>query len=251
MTDFKLILLDVDGTTVASNGEALPSERVIRAVKQAQQKLHVGLATGRPMELAENVIDALGLHGLSVFDGGAEVIDITTGDKPHTRYLDPHSLRELHEVVSRFDRQMMYFHNGADEYITSLEQCDRPLPKVLVEGVPMDIVIAMLQELTSVEGIIAHPTTSWVGPDVMDIHMNHEHATKRYGVEKLIELMGISQGQVMAIGDGHNDVPLLEAAGFKVAMGNAPDEVKAIADFVTTSIDEDGVAVAIEKFILR
>ena len=55
----------------------------------------------------------------------------------------------------------------------------------------------------------------------------------------------------MAIGDGHNDIPLLEAAGFKVAMGNAPDEVKAVADYVAPSLQDDGVAEAIERFILK
>jgi hydroxymethylpyrimidine pyrophosphatase-like HAD family hydrolase len=55
---------------------------------------------------------------------------------------------------------------------------------------------------------------------------------------------------VIAIGDGHNDMPLLEAAGLKVAMGNAPDEVKQLADYVAPSLADDGVAAAIDKFVL-
>lgn len=55
----------------------------------------------------------------------------------------------------------------------------------------------------------------------------------------------------MAVGDGYNDYPLLMAAGFKVAMGNAVPEVKAIADYIAPSVDEDGAADVIEKFILN
>jgi hydroxymethylpyrimidine pyrophosphatase-like HAD family hydrolase len=54
----------------------------------------------------------------------------------------------------------------------------------------------------------------------------------------------------MAIGDGENDVPLLSRAGLAVAMGNAPDELKAVADYVTLDIDHNGVAAAIDRFLL-
>jgi hydroxymethylpyrimidine pyrophosphatase-like HAD family hydrolase len=84
----------------------------------------------------------------------------------------------------------------------------------------------------------------------MDIHVTHEHATKRYGVEQLTEMLSLPKEQVMAIGDGHNDMPLLEAAGLKVAMGNAPDEVKQLANYIAPTLADDGVAAAIEKFIL-
>ena len=84
---------------------------------------------------------------------------------------------------------------------------------------------------------------------MVDIHVTHEHGTKRYGVERLIEMLDIHKDNVIAIGDSHNDLPLFEAAGLKIVMGNAPEEVKLIADFVTATLDEDGVAVAIEKYL--
>ncbi|HXS15232.1 MAG TPA: HAD hydrolase family protein, partial [Candidatus Saccharimonadales bacterium] len=61
----------------------------------------------------------------------------------------------------------------------------------------------------------------------------------------------ISTEEIIGIGDGHNDFPLLMACGLKVAMGNAVDDLKAIADYIAPSVDEDGVADVIEKFILN
>jgi hydroxymethylpyrimidine pyrophosphatase-like HAD family hydrolase len=62
--------------------------------------------------------------------------------------------------------------------------------------------------------------------------------------------LGISLAEVVAIGDGINDLPLLSVAGLAIAMGNAVDEVKAMADHVTLDIDHSGVAAAIRKFLL-
>jgi len=62
--------------------------------------------------------------------------------------------------------------------------------------------------------------------------------------------LGISMSEIIAIGDGTNDIPLLAAVGQAIAMDNAPDEVKAVADYITLDVDHNGVAAAIEKFLL-
>ncbi|QQS18544.1 HAD family phosphatase [Candidatus Saccharibacteria bacterium] len=108
----------------------------------------------------------------------------------------------------------------------------------------------MVEAFNSVDGVSAQLASSWKDGDVMDIHVTNLHGTKRYGVEKLIQLLGVKKRNVMAIGDGYNDMPMLEAAGLKVAMGQAPPEVRSVADYVTSVLEEDGVAEAIEKFIL-
>ena len=74
--------------------------------------------------------------------------------------------------------------------------------------------------------------------------------SKGRALEALASYLGISLAEVMAIGDGINDIPLLSVAGLAIAMGNAPDEVKAVADYITLDVDHSGVAAAIEKFLL-
>ncbi|MBO5654834.1 MAG: HAD hydrolase family protein [Clostridia bacterium] len=69
-------------------------------------------------------------------------------------------------------------------------------------------------------------------------------------IEKLAEILGVSRAETVAIGDGYNDVPMLEGAGLSIAMGNAPDDIKAMCHKVTLDNNSDGVAYAIEEYIL-
>ena len=78
----------------------------------------------------------------------------------------------------------------------------------------------------------------------------HKDATKGNGLLALAELLGIDRSETMALGDQQNDLTMIEAAGLGVAMGNAVPEVKAIADVETTTQNEDGVGVAVEKWVL-
>ena len=74
--------------------------------------------------------------------------------------------------------------------------------------------------------------------------------SKGTALEALASFLGIPLTEVMAIGDGGNDIPLLSSAGLAVAMGNASDELKAVADYITLDVDHNGVAAAISKFLL-
>jgi len=247
---YKLLLLDVDGTTTASNGEALPSRRVIDAVAHAQDQLHVALATGRSIELAQSVIDSLGLRGPSVFNGGAEIIDVQNKSVLRSQQLGVPTLQELIRLALPFGYAV---YTDEDQYaaaITKPEDIMAPAAKLFIEEVSTSDAVHILEQLNGVPLAEAHPTSSWGEGDVVDIHVTHEHATKRHGAERLIHLLGLKKEQVIAVGDGYNDVPLLEAAGLKVAMGNAPDEVKRLADYIAPSLEDDGVAEVIERFIL-
>ena len=76
--------------------------------------------------------------------------------------------------------------------------------------------------------------------------VNPRGVTKASGIASFAREMGIGIDETVAFGDGGNDVPMLEAAGLGVAMGNASDEVKARAGYVTASVDDDGLAQALE-----
>ena len=83
------------------------------------------------------------------------------------------------------------------------------------------------------------------------LELTHPQANKGLAVRHLAEdILGLTSEQVMAIGDNFNDLEMLRYAEMGVAMGNAPPEVQAIADWVTIDVEEDGVAIAIQKFLL-
>ena len=98
---------------------------------------------------------------------------------------------------------------------------------------------------------LLHPVLKNVGytrwhPYFMDIVP--EGLSKSYGAARILERIGVTREECMAFGDGGNDIPIIEYAGIGVAMGNAADDVKAAADYVTDTVDEDGVVTALQRF---
>ena len=84
-----------------------------------------------------------------------------------------------------------------------------------------------------------------------DIHVTHKKATKKNAVQELMKILNVKKEEIIVVGDSFNDLPLFESAGFKVAMGNAEESLKAKADFIAPTVYEDGLAEVIEKFILQ
>ena len=82
------------------------------------------------------------------------------------------------------------------------------------------------------------------------LDVTHPQANKGVGVQRLAALMGVPMDEIAVIGDGGNDVAMFQQSGLSIAMGNASDEVKKHARFVTGSNDEDGFADAVEKYVL-
>ena len=78
----------------------------------------------------------------------------------------------------------------------------------------------------------------------------HRNISKANGLEEIAKALDLQHEETMAFGDGGNDIPILHKAGIGVAMGNASDDVKAQADYITTSVDEDGVWNALRQFKL-
>ena len=103
---------------------------------------------------------------------------------------------------------------------------------------------ALRDLLTGIQGI------GFADPFPNDLEVIAGDIDKGEALRFLLRHLGLEASQVLAMGDGGSDLPLLQAAGIGVAMANATEGVKAAADFVTTSCDEDGVAVALEKFVL-
>jgi Cof subfamily protein (haloacid dehalogenase superfamily) len=101
------------------------------------------------------------------------------------------------------------------------------------------------------EGVLSFSWSSTPAyPDTDFINIISPKSSKGKALEELASFLGIDLKDVMAIGDGANDIPLLSTAGFGIAMGNAPEKVKEIADYVTLDVDNGGIAAAVNKFLL-
>lgn len=245
---YKAIFLDLDGTTIPYAIDSLPSVRVSNAIHLAKNKIHVCLATGRPLYKAKYIIDHLELSGLCVASGGTQIYDPVTKKIIKEITLSKDALHQIISVGKQYPFEFGIFNGYENLSIEKVTDKDVVLG-VYFPDVPPANVDELEHKLKLIPYVSVHKMPSWnkeyVALDVVDIH-----ATKLHGIMTVQKILHIKKNEIIGVGDSYNDFPLLMASGLKIAMGNAIDELKSIADFIAPSVDDDGVAVVIEKFIL-
>lgn len=244
---FKALFTDLDGTAIPKLPEGMPSPRVIEAIKKAKHHAYISVATGRPLSMCRYVLEALELDTLCVIEGGTQIYDAKTKQIVWEQALSAETISEIKAACEPYE----FFPTADDAAAASpadlLFTGTNRMMVVLSAGEPeVDRLMTNLQKIPEINALKVH---SW-REGKWDIHISHIGASKRHALEVLLGMVGLESHEVIGVGDSHNDLPLFEAAGFKVAMGNAIDELKDQADFVAPTVGEDGLAVAIEKFLL-
>lgn len=246
---YKALFLDVDGTTVIHGIDNLPSPRVTKAVVACEQAgVTVSLATSRPPRSVVHIISHLSLTGYCVLSSGSEIYDPRL-KKVIIRKVFPNTAIEPILDVARAMNEKVKIYDGTGEFVYD----GGHLPKTIVGMYFPEVAPKKMPELTNkisdVPGISVHRMEAWNQKfECLDIVT--QDTSKLHGIVEVSRLLGVETHEIIGVGDGYNDFPLLMACGLKIAMGNAVPELKAIADFVAPTVEEDGVAVVIEKFIL-
>lgn len=261
----KLLISDIDGTLVR-NDKSL-SDGVIAAVRRVSEAgIPVSLISARPPSGIEWIAEKLAITGpLGAFNGGtvfqpdgtivsAERLEPRVAqaaldllDRPEiTRWLfadgrwfaeatdNPHNAREIQSANQ--DPVL-----GA-EWKTLLDKADK------IVGVCDDHDLLAALETQVADRLGRHATVARSQLYYLDV--TAPHANKGDGIERLATAYGVSLSEVAVLGDQRNDLPMFARAGLSVAMGQAPEEVRAAATHVARSNEEDGVADAIERFVL-
>lgn len=249
--NYKAIMMDLDGTTVAYHRKALPTQRVIDAISQAKKQIHVGIATSRNYIESKQILDVLNLTGPSIVSGGAQIIDAKTRMSIWEKQLDHHSVQQALAVFEKYHMPLYLNEEGKGNGIRITKDA---IPDNILTlwspGVKPELAEKIVPELTAIPTINAHMVKAWEEGTLV-ITVSHVEATKQHGIFEVAKLLRIETHEMIGVGDSYNDFPLLLACGLKIAMGNAAKELKDIADFVAPTVDEDGIAVVIEKFILK
>ncbi|MGA5118663.1 HAD family hydrolase [Streptomyces pseudogriseolus] len=261
-TDCSLIATDLDGTLL--RGDDTLSDRALAALARAERAgaRHL-VVTGRPAPRVRSLLDDLGCTGLAVCGQGAQVYDAAAHRMLWSVRLD----RELAETaLGKIEAEVGEVYAAVDqdgvEGLTLIEPGYRmphpTLPAVPVErrddlwARPISKVLLRHPELSddaltaaarSVVGSLATVTMS--GPGTVELQPCG--VTKATGLALAAEHLGLRPEDTIAFGDMPNDIPMLRWAGHGVAMANAHPELKAVADEVTLSNEDDGVAVVLER----
>ncbi|MDO8670656.1 MAG: Cof-type HAD-IIB family hydrolase [Dehalococcoidia bacterium] len=278
-TSIRFIALDCDGTLLDPKGQVRP--RVRDAVQKAlAMGCLVTLATGRRFPFAKAAADALGIRTPLVLHGGAVIQDSETGAVVYQDLIPAPVYRRIIDCVFRHGLQPVVFESPAagGRILTGPEERDTPVISKYL-AMRRSYHRFSFDELVKRENILSvslmgdeaplrrfhEEVSGWGESNPMfnapSVHVGtavtwHTVDILPFGCCKaraigyLAGTIGISLAEAMAVGDNLNDLDMLEAVGWSVAMGNAAPAVKAIASAVVASNAEDGVAEAIERFVL-
>jgi Cof subfamily protein (haloacid dehalogenase superfamily) len=251
--------LDVDGTLVDETNALSPSVRdAVRALADAGVAIVV--ATGRAMPGTMEVVDRIGLQdGTAVTSNGAIVISYHPVEVLHSVTFDaseavrrvlehvPDALVAVEEVGVGY-RVNAPFPEGEVSGRITIEDVDalvsEPVTRVVIRAPEHDA--KEFAEL--VEGLGLTETNYYIGYTSW-LDLAPQGVSKASGLEMVCAKLDVAPADVLAVGDGFNDVEMLEWAGRGVAMGQAPAHVQAAADAVTGTVADDGLAVELARYL--
>ncbi len=246
---YKALITDVDGTLVQNKLDGIPSPAVKSAIARARNLIHIGIATSRPPFVLEDIFASVELSGPCIVSGGTQIYDATTKKIVWEKFLNPESLERIYEVLKEYVPQVYVNNGGSDEEYIPGHPPTRPLG-MFAPSLDQEAGNEAYEKLLKIPDIAPQKCSSHhIGK--MDVDVTHSEATKLHGILEVAKILNIDTKEIIGVGDGYNDFPLLMACGLKVAMGNAVDELKAIADYVAPTVDDDGLADVIEKYVLK
>ena len=264
ISSFKMVSFDMDGTLLDPNHQL--SERTIASVRMIASKgMLVLLATARMASAVKNHLDKLETLGIVVAHNGALVKNLKTGQTYHhqtipkdvvTKLLD---LLEDQETVVHFncDNDIYLTHpNPYSErysqelqvsfnYISSLKYLEKtPTTILLIDR--KDVLEQLLITVSSqLRGKVNYTLVPWQG-NIWRMQFLPLNTSKGKGVLQVAKRFGVRPEEIICFGDNYNDIEMIQYAGLGIAMGNSVPDLKKVADFVTLSNREDGVALVLE-----
>jgi HAD superfamily hydrolase (TIGR01484 family) len=241
----KALLIDLDGTVLPSNDR--PTPVVIEAIKAASLLMPVGVASGRVQHEVGHYARMFGLTGPQVSDNGATLLDPVTGRSIRSHNIDradaEHVISSLHSEAMRVlvcDEGRMVLDPGLISHWTVT---------VIIAEFPTQAEAEIWAPRMQSDAVNA--VVSLGNKDDWYVNCTRAGIDKGTGVTDFATAVGVAPEDLMVIGDGWNDVPMFKAAGIPVAMGGAPSELLELAVDTVPGINENGAAVAIERFILN
>lgn len=165
------------------------------------------------------------------------------------KVIDPITLTQLFSDLSEFSTYYVADEKRMQQVLISEYNPDEEIALPCIFATTKEDADQILAVIKNYPTLNAYSVSSW-SDGLFDIHISHSEANKKHAMAILLEKQGVLPEESMVIGDGGNDLPLFELAGIKVAMGNAAEELKSMADWVAPSVDNDGLAAAIDKYIL-
>jgi hydroxymethylpyrimidine pyrophosphatase-like HAD family hydrolase len=257
------ISCDVDGTLRVTGTRDFPSPRIKEAYRtwkdvRGAEKFHDFIVSGSPWSATEYIVRFLDFRGPQVSSGGAEIFDAEKGrmiiNYPINKGVARDLCRHLIEPVRAMKGKLWIQDNGLDYDPLDVEYRPQNPYVIVIDSIPAKYTDSLIKELRNNNDITAYKVI--LAPEnehLEGIHITHHKATKYHAIMEVSDMRGISPKQLLGIGDGPNDRPLLEACGVRVAIrksdGNVAKELEGLYDYIAPSVEHDGVVDALKQLI--
>ncbi len=275
--NYKLVCIDMDGTLLDSHHRV--SERNKEALKKAIEKgVHIAISTGRVFPSAIIYGNIIGVNAPLICSNGSYIKDKNTDEVIFKSTLDRETYFKICDIINKYkflayvdstdgliadtdipeddshrlmnswvdEEERIKFYKYDDLRDAYDEHGEDILKFIIIKQEGGPNIEEAKEEFEALEGVDL-VYASWGGC----IEIMKKGTSKGSAVKSLADNLGISLEEVICIGDSGNDVSMLEVAGLAVVMGNAPDFIKEYGDYITDTNENNGVAKAIEKFILE
>lgn len=265
---YKLIALDMDGTLL--NSDKVISTENKDAISRARAAgVKVVLASGRPLEGMQSKLDELNIDGeddFVLFYNGSMVQNVSTKEVIHSEISHGKAAKEIAELAYELGGYVHAFskvhglitpenneYTGIEARINGLEITEFDFSQLEDDHeIIKTMIVAEPGKLTEIIGKLSDQLKSQftiVQSAPFFLEFLNPKSNKGVGIEAIANHLGIHSDEVICMGDAENDHHMLEYAGLGIAMENAMEETKQIANYITASNDDHGVAKAIDKFI--
>ncbi|MBR3331259.1 MAG: HAD family phosphatase [Mogibacterium sp.] len=273
--NIRMVALDLDGTTFDSAGDI--SERTVKTLEEAAAAgAHIVVSTGRSYaSLPEHIKSVSGIE-YAITSNGAHVNLMHSGEQIYSDFLDPQAVERVAELKDETGADIEVFIDGKayvdGSYYEDVKKngCEfRNADYVLWSRRPVpDVTALMMEHREKIENVnfvfrtlelleearpkvCAMENANVTSSFMSNLEVGGPNTSKKTALLWLMDKLGISTDELMCCGDAPNDMAMLELAGIGVAVANAWGGLKDHADYITASNDDDGVALAIEKFVLK
>lgn len=249
---YKAVITDLDGTAIDSPGQKFADKRLADSIDNLE-KLGVKIcaATGRAPSFARPLLKSMNLHGPAIVSGGTKIIDPSTGEDLWLCGLSKDQMSEVKKRVAALRYGFLWNDSTEDDYLSGgwpigdldLNESIYFFEICFVPAVDLDQVLSLLSGIKGVAVTVVVAQKS----GTHDLHITNDKATKEHAIYELEKMINVDKSEMIGIGDGHNDLHLYNAVGYRVAMGNAVPELKERADRIIGDVRNNGLAEYFEE----